>query len=135
MDIDFDRRQSFWLLSDAVITIGVVLLAFAAFDDITTDNATTFTVEYAGLATSGAWLLVLAMRLLREGRISLGVASLVALAAWIWGVRGIGPGTVASSEAHVVATTAALAWFAVLSVTLLVLGWRAHPARRAQRAG
>lgn len=134
MDIDFDRRQSLWLLSDAIITLGVILLAFAAFDDITTDNATTFTVEYCGLAICGAWLLGLAIRLIRDGRVALGATSLVALGAAIWGQRAIGPGTVASSEPHYVAMAAVFAWFVVLSLMLLVLGWNAHPGNAVQRA-
>jgi hypothetical protein len=126
MDIDFRRAAPVRQLSDAVITMGAILLAYAAFDDITTDNATTFTVEYGALVLCGAWALGVALRLLRDGWVTLGVVSLGALAAGAWGQRAIGPGTVPSSESHYVATAAAVAWFLVLSVVLLVIGWRAH---------
>jgi hypothetical protein len=126
MDIDFTRAAPVRQSSDAVITMGAILLAYAAFDDITTDNGTTLTVEYAALALCGAWALGVAVRLLRDGWITLGAISLVALAAGAWGQRAIGPGTAPSSEWHYVATAAAVAWFLVLSLVLLVIGWRAH---------
>lgn len=129
MDIDFNRAASVRLPSDAVITLGAVFLAYAAFDDITTDKAATFTVEYGALALCGAWALGVAVRLLRDGRIALGAVSLAALAAGVWGQRAIGPGTAPSSEWHYVATVAAVAWFLVLALALLVVGWRAHPER------
>lgn len=134
MDINRRRRASIGWLADAVITMAAVLLAYAAFDDITTDNATSFTFEYAGLAVCGAWLLVLALRLIREGRLALGGISLLALAGAVWGQRAIGPGTVPSVGPHYLATVGAFGWFAVLSVILLVVEWRAHPERQAQTA-
>jgi len=45
------------LFRDGVITLVVLLLVFAAFDDITTDNATALPVEYSLLIACGAWLL------------------------------------------------------------------------------
>jgi hypothetical protein len=53
------------LLRDAVLTFTAVLFAFAAFDDITTDTATTFTFEWLGLGLCAAWLLIVSWRLVR----------------------------------------------------------------------
>ena len=66
------RRQ---LLPDAAVTLVAVLLAFAAFDDITTDAGTTFTSESAGLAICAVWLLIVSWRMLRSGHRWLGLIS------------------------------------------------------------
>ena len=50
-----------------IISIVALLLAYAAFDDIMTDNATSFTVEYTMLAACGAWFAFLAVKRLRRG--------------------------------------------------------------------
>jgi hypothetical protein len=42
-------------LRESAATLAAVVLAFAAFDDITTDRATTFTFEWLGLAACGIW--------------------------------------------------------------------------------
>jgi hypothetical protein len=51
---------------DAAITLAALLLAFAALDDITTDTATTFTVEWIALAVCGVWLAIVSWRVLRN---------------------------------------------------------------------
>ena len=132
MDIDRQRSPSLRQLRDAAITIAAVLLAFAAFDDITTDKDTSFTAEYSGLILCGAWLAVLAVRLLRGRQLVLGSVSLLALAGAIWGQGAIGPGTVPSTDLHYLATVGAFAWFAALSSGLLLQGWRPHPEVQAQ---
>jgi hypothetical protein len=53
---------------DAVVTIAALLLGFAAFDDITTDNATSFPLEYTTLTAAAIWLLFIAVRLMRRRR-------------------------------------------------------------------
>ena len=58
---------------DGVITIVVLLLVFAAFDDITTDHATTFRPEYSALIGCAAWLTFVAARLLREAGVRFSV--------------------------------------------------------------
>ena len=88
-DRDTARRR---LLRDAVVTIAALLLVFAAFDDITTDSATSFPLEYTILAASAVWLLFIAVRLMRRGHGLLGGISLLALASAVWGQRAIGPG-------------------------------------------
>jgi hypothetical protein len=50
---------------DAVVTFAALLLIFAAADDITTDNATAFPLEYSILIACTVWLGFLTARLLR----------------------------------------------------------------------
>ena len=133
MDIDRQPSASFRQLRDAVITVGVVLLAFAAFDDITTDSGTSFAAEYSGLILCGAWLAVLAVRQLRGRQLVPGSVSLLALAGAIWGQGAIGPGTVPSTDLRYLATVGAFAWFAALSIVLLLQGWRSHPEAQPRR--
>ena len=53
---------------DALVTIAALLLGFAAFDDITTDTATSFPLEYTTLAVAAIWLVFIAVRLMRRRR-------------------------------------------------------------------
>jgi hypothetical protein len=134
MNTDERRGAAVRLLRDAALTMAAVLLAWAAFDDITTDNATSFKVEYGGLILCAAWLLVLAVRLIRIGRPALGGISLAALTAAAWGQRAVGPGAVPDPGPQYFAIMFAFAWFAILSMILLALGWRAHPERQSTAA-
>ena len=54
------------LVRDAFVTLGTLVFAVLAFDDITTDNATDFTVEYLALSACAIWLLVLGVRFIRQ---------------------------------------------------------------------
>jgi peptidoglycan/LPS O-acetylase OafA/YrhL len=101
------RRQ---LLGDAAVTLATVLLAFAAFDDITTDTATTFTSEWVGLAVCGAWLLIVSWRLLGSGHLRLGSISVVALVAAVGAGSAIRPGT-GPFQIEYLTTIAGLLWF------------------------
>jgi hypothetical protein len=51
-----------------VVTLAIAVLAFAAIDDVTTDTADTFVVEYTFLAASAAWLVFLTVRWVRQRR-------------------------------------------------------------------
>jgi hypothetical protein len=116
-------------LAYGLATSVVLVLVFAAFDDITTDNATSFRAEYSALIAAAAWLFVVALRLMRRHQPLLGGISLVALAVGVWGQRGIGPGIVPGFWPHYVATIAAYAWFWALTLVLLWRGLHArHPA-------
>jgi hypothetical protein len=117
---------SLTLFRDGVITLVVLLLVFAAFDDITTDNATAFPVEYSFLVAAGVWLLSVAWRLFRQRHPILGGMSVLALAAAAWAQRAIGPGIVPGFWLEYVVITGAYLWFWALSLTLLLLGWRSH---------
>lgn len=119
-----DRRAGMRLLRDALISFVVLFLVFAAFDDITTDNATRFTVEYTVLIACAAWLGWLALGLIRSVHRTLGLVSLAALAGALWGQRGIGPGITPGLWPAYVVTTGAFLWFVALAMVLLVLGVR-----------
>ena len=114
------RRQ---LLRDAAVTLAAVLLAFAAFDDITTDSATTFTFEWAGLAICGVWLGIVSWRLLRSGHQGLGFVSVVVLAAAAGAGSTIRPGTGPFRIEYLI-TLAGLLWFLGLVGMLTALAWR-----------
>jgi hypothetical protein len=114
------RRQ---LLRDAAVTLATVLLAFAAFDDITTDTATTFTFEWVGLAVCGVWLLIVSWRLLRSRHRWLGSVSLVALVAAAGAGSAIRPGS-GAFQTEYLTTIAALLWFLGLAGILTGQAWR-----------
>ena len=117
------------LISNAAITLVALLLVFAAFDDITTDNATTFRVEYTFLVGCAGWLLFVAWSLIRGGHRALGFASLVALASALWAQHAIGPGMVPGLRPEYIVMTAAYFWFWALAGTMLWLAWRARKRR------
>jgi hypothetical protein len=122
------------LSRDAAITIAALLLVYAAFDDITTDTATSFRVEYALLVASAVWLLVISMRLMRRGHGLLGGVSLLALASAVWGQRAVGPGVVwgqpaAAFKPEYVAVIAAYGWFCALSVVMVWRAWLERSSR------
>ncbi len=110
-------------LRDAVVTFVILLLVFAAFDDITTDNATAFPVEYTFLAISAIWLAFVSVQLMRNQHQVLGGLSLAALAAGIWGQGGVGPGITPGWWPEYVATVAACLWFWVLCLILFWYAW------------
>jgi peptidoglycan/LPS O-acetylase OafA/YrhL len=114
------RRQ---LLRDAAVTLATVLLAFAAFDDITTDTATTFTFEWVGLAVCGVWLLIVSWRLLRSEHRWLGSISVVALVAAVGAGSAIRPGT-GPFQIEYLTTIAGLIWFLGLVGILTGQAWR-----------
>lgn len=110
------------LLRDAAITLATVLLAFAGFDDITTDRATTFTVEWVGLAVCGVWLLTVSWHLLRSGQRWLGSISVVALVAAVGAGSTIRPGT-GPFQIEYLTTIAGLLWFLGLAGILAGQAW------------
>ena len=105
--------------ASGLATFVALLLIFAAFDDITTDNATTFRTEYALLLACAGWLIFIAVRLLRAGHQLLGGASVLAVAAGLWAQRAIGPGIVPGFWAEYVVLTAAYLWFVALAISLV----------------
>src|SRR4029453_7135946 len=123
-EISTDRdTASRRLPRDAVVTIAALLLVFAAFDDITTDNATSFPLEYTILAASAVWLLFIAVRLMRHGHGLLGGISLLALASAVWGQPAVG------FKPEYVAMMTAYGWFCALSLAMLWRAWRERPRR------
>lgn len=65
---DVRRTRALSLHRDAAVTFAVLLLSFAAFDDITTGNETDFTLEYGALLVGAGWLLFVTFRLIRASR-------------------------------------------------------------------
>ena len=128
MDDQAGWREATWRgvrMAQGVITLGMVVLAFLAFlafDDITTDNATSFTFEYAFLLVIAIWSLILGVSLVAMKHFFAGGVSVLVLAAGVWGQRSVGPGTIPSWEPGYVATVAAHAWFLALALWLLVSG-------------
>ena len=114
------RRQ---LLRDAAVTLAAVLLAFAAFDDITTDNDTNFTVEWACLAVCGLLLAMVSWRLLRRGHRWLGYISVVVLVAAVGAGSTIRPG-ISPFRIEYLITLAGLLWFLGLAGILTIRAWR-----------
>jgi hypothetical protein len=111
-------------LFDGVTTLAAVVLAFLAFDDITTDNSTSFRMEYTSLLACSVWGIVLIVRLARRGRRTLAGACTGLLLAVLWGQQGIGPGARPSWQAEYVAATAAVGGFPLMAIYLLTLGIR-----------
>jgi len=115
--------KSSYLVYGAV-TLAAVLGSYAAFDDITTGDETSLTLEYSFLALSSVWCLRLASKLMGSGHFALGLASALVVVAALWGRTSIQPGTVPSWEPQYVATVFALGWFFLLSVYLMAMGWK-----------
>lgn len=122
------------LLRDAAVTLAAVLLAFAAFDDITTDRATAFTVEWAGLAVCAVWLLAVSWRVLRSQHQWLGSISMVVLVVAAGAGSTIRPGT---DPFHIeyLTTIAALLWFLSLAGILAGQAWVRTDRHATHRAG
>jgi hypothetical protein len=122
----------------AAITFVVVVLAWLALDDITTDNSTGFLPEYRFLAGAGAWCLFVAYTLLRKGRRAIGGASVVAVAAAaLVAFDGLGHKRDGGWSAFWPEYSVMLAtwlWFLALSIILFALGRRARPTGGAGRA-
>jgi hypothetical protein len=109
---------------DAAITIVVLLLVFAAVDDITTDNATAFPVEYSMLLVSAAWLAFVTARLWRSNHRMLGGVSALALVASVWAQRAIRPGNTPDLWPEYIVMMAVYVWFWALAIGLFWLGRR-----------
>ncbi len=123
-DNELDIKPGVRLIVGGLATLAFWMLAFAAFDDITTDNATSFKVEYSFLFICALWGLFISARLFRRGNHFLGILSGLMLVAAVWGQRGIGPDTVPGWRAEYITTTAGLLWFLLLSGILVVMGFR-----------
>ena len=60
------------------VSLVVLLLSWLALDDITTDNANAFPLEYAILVSAGIWFAALGVSLLAKRHFYVGISSLVA---------------------------------------------------------
>jgi hypothetical protein len=61
------------------VSLVVLLFSWLALDDITTDNATRFPLEYSMLVLAAAWFALLGGRLIAKRRVLAGVCSLMAV--------------------------------------------------------
>jgi hypothetical protein len=115
----------------AAVTIGLVVLAWLALDDITTDNSTGFRPEYTLLAVCGAWCLFLAYDLLKQGYRRVGTTSIVAVASAAWvasdglGHKRDGGWSVFWPDYTVMLV--AWLWFLAIAIVLIARGWRVMP--------
>jgi hypothetical protein len=121
VDAPGDRFRTF---RDAALTVVAVVLAFLAFDDITTDRASSFHVERSVLAGCGLWFASLALRFVQQGRRALGLSSLGIVVAAAVAQRRIGPGMTPDMAPEYLATVLALAWFLLVSGMLAVQATR-----------
>jgi hypothetical protein len=129
---DACRARAVALVRDGAVTFVLVLLSFAAFDDITTGHETDLTLEYGTLLVVAGWLSFVTFRLIRASHRVLGAMSIVVLAGALWGQLEIGPGITPGLWPAYVVTASAFLWFIAVAVVLLVSGWRAHPEWHAQ---
>jgi hypothetical protein len=121
-DLNHAEQSRGQLLGNGVGTIIAVLLAYAALDDITTDNATTFAFEWVLLGLCAAWLLLVSRRLVRSGHRWLGSASLVVL--MIASAAGSRIRQGGSFEVEYLATLSGLVWFLGLGGLLVTRALR-----------
>jgi hypothetical protein len=112
------------LRSDGLISLVALGLAFAAFDDITTDNASSFRVEYSVLIACAAWFAFLAARLIRRRCRTLGVVSLVALTGATWAQQAIGQGITPAPWAEYFFLVGTFFWFLAIAIWLVAFGAR-----------
>jgi hypothetical protein len=126
---DVSRARAF--LAEAAVTIALVVLAWLAVDDITTDNSAGFKPEYRLLAACGAWCLFLAYDLTKHGYSRLGATSVIAVASAVWvasdglGHKRDGGWSVFWPEYTVMLV--AWLWFLALAIVLVALGRRVMP--------
>jgi hypothetical protein len=120
---------------DGVVTFLALLLVFAAFDDITTDNATSFPVEYAVLIVCAAWLVFLAWRLFLGGHRILGSVSALAVATAMWAQSVIRPGIVPGLRPSYLVINLAYIWFWALTFTLFWLPGLSPPGGEERSSG
>ena len=126
-----DLRRARVLSAKAAVTIALVVLAWLALDDITTDNSTGFKPEYTLLAACGAWCLFLAYDLLKQGCGRLGTTSMVAVASAVWVASdGLGHGRDGGWSvfwAEYTVMLVAWLWFLALAIVLIALGRQVTP--------
>lgn len=120
---------------DGIVTLGVVVLAFLALDDITTDPAPSHVIEWRFLVLGLTWCATLAVRLVWRGRLVYAAVVALLVAAGLWGRAAIAPGTVASWRPEYVVVSVAIAGLLLVAMLLLVRGSRRPVRRGATMAG
>jgi hypothetical protein len=107
------------------LSIVVLLLTWAALDDITTDNADAFPLEYTLLVLAGIWFGAVAAYLLGRRNTVVGIISAVAVVTGViafWSLpHHYAPGSWVNQLGWF-----PLAWFLALAVGMLVRPWSAN---------
>ena len=114
------------------VSLVVLVCSWLALDDITTDNANAFPLEYTMLVLAGVWFVVLGVWLIAKRRALAGVCSLVAVAIGVvafWSLpHHYQPPSLVNNLGYV-----PLAWFLGLAVWLAAGRMRAAGPRGAAR--
>jgi hypothetical protein len=100
------------------VSLVVLLLSWLALDDITTDNATEFPLEYALLVSAGIWFTALGVSLVVKRHVFGGVSSLVAVGLGVVAFWSLPHHYQPPSPINYLGYVP-LAWFAGLTVWLL----------------
>jgi hypothetical protein len=109
-----------------LLSLCVLVLSWLALDDITTDNATAFPVEYAMLVLAGLWFAWLAMALLRKGRALAGAVSLAAVGLGVLAFWSLPHHYRPASMVNLLGL-ASIAWFVGVAAWLIGWGMPARP--------
>lgn len=100
---------------DALLTVIAAGLAFAAFDDITTDNDINFAIERAMLLVCAGWAAWVGWSERARGRpLSAGV-SLLVLAAAVWGQANLSASSDTIRTMASLSVVMALVWFLIVA--------------------
>jgi peptidoglycan/LPS O-acetylase OafA/YrhL len=104
-------------------TVSLILLSLSwlALDDITTDSAHAFPLEYAILVTAGMWFAVLGASLIVQARLLMGICSLLAVALGVVACWSLPHHYQPPSPINYLGFVP-LAWFLGLAVWLLLAG-------------
>jgi peptidoglycan/LPS O-acetylase OafA/YrhL len=100
------------------VSLVVLALSWLALDDITTDDASEFPLEYAILVSAGLWFAALALVLIARRRFFAGTSSLVAVALGVAAFWSLPHHHQPPSTVNYLGWVA-LAWFAGVTVWLL----------------
>lgn len=100
------------------ISLIVLLLSWLALDDITTDNANEFPLEYTILVLAGIWFIALGVSLIAKRHAYAGISSLVAVGLGVVAFWSLPHHYQPPSPVNYLGY-APLAWFVGLTVWLL----------------
>ena len=106
----------------ALLTIPALYLVWAAFHDIAHGEAD-LTGEYTILGLCAVWFLSLAVILVRVKHRLLGLISVMAVGAGLWGQGVVGSAGTGNVSARLIAISGAFLWFLLLVPVLGFLSW------------
>jgi hypothetical protein len=109
------------------VSLVVLLLSWLALDDITTDSATAFPLEYTILVLAGIWFAALGVALIAERRVAAGICSVAAVALGVVAFWSLPHHYQPPTPVNVLGF-APLGWF--LGLAMWLLAGRVPPRRR-----